>query len=164
MNRIPIKLADGIFTALFSATGLSQLTFPPDQGTPKPDEPIIPAPTPKLQRWVQLTEHALRDVLTGKTPGEIPPLDLSVGTPFQQKVWAALQRIPSGQTRTYSRLAESIGRDKSARAVGSACGANPVPVLVPCHRVVAQGHRLGGFSAGLDWKRRLLAREGVSLT
>ncbi|MCU0771181.1 MAG: MGMT family protein [Verrucomicrobia bacterium] len=62
---------------------------------------------------------------------------------------------------TYGVLAKCIGQPKAARAVGAACGANPVPVLVPCHRVVAASGQLGGFSAGLDWKRRLLAAEGL---
>jgi methylated-DNA-[protein]-cysteine S-methyltransferase len=86
------------------------------------------------------------------------PLDLK-GTRFQQEVWHALLRIPYAQTRSYADLAREIGSPNSARAVGSANGANPVAIIVPCHRVVASGGGLGGYSAGLDVKRRLLALE-----
>jgi O-6-methylguanine DNA methyltransferase len=86
-------------------------------------------------------------------------LDLSSGTAFQQKVWRALQTIPPGQTRSYSWIAKMIGKPRAVRAVGAACGANPVPILVPCHRAVRSDGGLGGFSAGLKWKKRLLEIE-----
>lgn len=70
-------------------------------------------------------------------------------------------RIPPGETRSYGEIAAALGQPLASRAVGGACGANPIPVLVPCHRVLAANGRLGGFSGGLDWKRRLLAIEGV---
>jgi O-6-methylguanine DNA methyltransferase len=87
------------------------------------------------------------------------PLDLSAGTAFQQAVWQALCRIPYGETRSYAWVAGQIGRPRATRAVGSACGANPIPVIVPCHRVIASDGSLGGFSCGLKWKKRLLALE-----
>lgn len=87
------------------------------------------------------------------------PLDLSGGTEFQRKVWRALQTIPYGQTRSYAWVAKKIGQPGAVRAVGAACGANPVPVMVPCHRVLRSDGSLGGFSAGLGWKKRLLALE-----
>jgi O-6-methylguanine DNA methyltransferase len=74
-----------------------------------------------------------------------------------------LRKIPAGQTRSYGEVAQTIGRPRAIRAVGGACGANPVPVLVPCHRVLAANKKNGGFSNGLAWKRRLLAREGVKV-
>jgi O-6-methylguanine DNA methyltransferase len=86
------------------------------------------------------------------------PLDPG-GTPFQRAVWQALRAIPRGATRTYAELARELGRPGAARAVGRAAGANPLPVLVPCHRLLASGG-LGGFSGGLDTKRALLALEG----
>lgn len=92
---------------------------------------------------------------------EIPlDLDPAVATPFRRKVWAALRRIPRGQVRTYGDLAGSIGNPGASRAVGLACGANPVPLIVPCHRVVAASG-LGGFGGGLDLKMALLEIEGV---
>jgi O-6-methylguanine DNA methyltransferase len=89
----------------------------------------------------------------------LPPLDLSAGTKFQQRVWNALLKIPRGQTRSYGDIARAAGNVQAARAVGAACGANPIPVLVPCHRVITTDQKLGGFSAGLDWKRLLLWHE-----
>lgn len=86
-------------------------------------------------------------------------MDLSSGTSFQQKVWRALTKIPFGQTRSYAWVAQKIGKPKASRAVGAACGANPVPVVIPCHRVVASDGSLGGFGGGLPMKRRLLAVE-----
>lgn len=86
-------------------------------------------------------------------------LDLRDGTPFQQKVWEALARIPLGETRSYREIAEQIGHPKASRAVGQACARNPVPLLVPCHRVTAEGGRLGGFSGGLHVKKALLTLE-----
>ncbi|MFN7710391.1 MAG: methylated-DNA--[protein]-cysteine S-methyltransferase [Holosporales bacterium] len=83
------------------------------------------------------------------------------GTPFQLKIWQALRQVELGTTLTYGDLARSIGHPTAARAVGSAVGANPLSILIPCHRVVARGGALGGYHWGLDRKRRLLALEGV---
>lgn len=74
-----------------------------------------------------------------------------------------MTRIPLGQTSSYGELASEIGKPKAVRAVGGACGANPIPVLVPCHRVLAANDKIGGFSSGLDRKFELLKREGVRL-
>jgi O-6-methylguanine DNA methyltransferase len=86
------------------------------------------------------------------------PLDLR-GTRFQLQVWRAVTKIPYGETRTYAQIASQIGNPKATRAVGGANGRNPAPIIVPCHRVVATGGGLGGYSAGLDFKSRLLALE-----
>ena len=85
-----------------------------------------------------------------------------MSTRFQQQLWRAILRIPTGNTRTYGELARALHRPKAARAIGQACGANPIPLIVPCHRVLANGNKLGGFSAGLNWKRKLLKAEGHS--
>ena len=92
------------------------------------------------------------------------PLDLTAATPFQQKVWAVLRGIPHGATQGYQEVARTIGMPRAARAVGQAVGANPIPLLIPCHRVVASDGSLGGFAWGLTWKRRLLQVEGVTPT
>lgn len=87
-------------------------------------------------------------------------LDLDLrGTPFQLAVWREMVRVPFGRTTTYGAIATRLERPGASRAVGLACGANPVPVVVPCHRVLARDG-LGGFSAGIEHKRRLLAHEG----
>ena len=85
------------------------------------------------------------------------------GTPFQCSVWAALRRIPLGITTTYGALAASIGRPRAVRAVGLANGANPVSIVVPCHRVIGSDGALTGFGGGLHRKRWLLEHEGVAL-
>jgi len=89
------------------------------------------------------------------------PLELD-GTPFQKEVWLALAEIPYGETVSYAELASMVGRPNAFRAVGQANGANPIPIVLPCHRVVASGGRIGGYGGGLDMKRRLLAIEGVT--
>ncbi len=86
------------------------------------------------------------------------PLDIR-GTVFQQRVWRALQRIPRGETRTYAQIARAIGAPRAVRAVGSACGANPVALAVPCHRAVRTDGGLGGYAWGLQRKQRLLRME-----
>ena len=83
------------------------------------------------------------------------------GTAFQRDVWRALARIGYGRTITYGDLAARAGHPGASRAVGSACGMNPVPILVPCHRVIASGGRIGGFSGGLEIKTMLLGMEGA---
>nr|MBI3612957.1 methylated-DNA--[protein]-cysteine S-methyltransferase [Nitrospirota bacterium] len=103
----------------------------------------------------------LAEFLAGKRRMLDLPPDLSVGTPFQRKVWRAALRIPYGRVRSYKWIAVRVGGDRYARATGLALGANPVPILVPCHRVVAQDGSLGGFSCGLPAKRRLLTLEGT---
>lgn len=87
----------------------------------------------------------------------VPEIGTLEGTAFQRRVWQAIATIPAGETRTYGELAQAIDRPGAVRAVGSACGKNPVPLFIPCHRVVAARGGLGGFSAGLPWKKLLLA-------
>lgn len=85
----------------------------------------------------------------------------AAGTGFQQSVWSALQAIPFGQTRSYGQLAIDLGRPQASRAVGAANGRNPIPIVVPCHRVIGQDGSLTGYAGGLAAKRWLLAHEGV---
>ena len=87
----------------------------------------------------------------------------AVGTAFQRAVWDALVAIPYGELCSYGDLARAIGRPRSVRAVGAANGANPISILVPCHRVIGQNLRLTGYGGGLDAKRWLLQREGVAV-
>ena len=85
------------------------------------------------------------------------------GTPFQREVWAALRAIPAGETRSYGQVATAIGRPRAVRAVGLANGANPVGIIVPCHRVVGANGTLTGYAGGLERKRWLLAHEAAAL-
>ena len=102
--------------------------------------------------------RAIKNTLHSHSPAKIP-LDWNGATQFQKSVWRALQKIPRGQTRSYTQIARAIGKPKAARAVGAACGANPTIVLVPCHRVIAANGSLGGFSCGLALKKKLLEQE-----
>lgn len=159
---LPIRTADGEFLARYSAEGLCALEFPAGPKAQAAISNAAPIP-PHVRLWHALTVKALARALAGQEAGRLPPLDLSSGTQFQQTVWQALSQIACGRNSSYSQVAHAIGRPKAVRAVGAACGANPIPVLVPCHRVLASDNGLGGFSGGLDWKRTLLAREGVRL-
>lgn len=85
------------------------------------------------------------------------------GTKFQRQVWNVLQAIPFGSTITYSRLSEKLGNPKAIRAVGRANGQNPIPIIIPCHRVVGSNDDLIGYSGGIERKRRLLQHEGALL-
>lgn len=97
-------------------------------------------------------------------PSRPAPLPLApIGTPFQQAVWQALMNIPIGQTMSYGALAQALGNPRAVRAVAAACGANPLAVLVPCHRVIAGNGALTGYRWGLERKRALLEREGGSI-
>ena len=86
------------------------------------------------------------------------------GTPFQLEVLTALQTIPAGETRSYFQIAEQVGRPRAIRAVGAANGRNPLPIVIPCHRVIGADGSLTGFGGGLATKRFLLELEGVQLT
>jgi methylated-DNA-[protein]-cysteine S-methyltransferase len=86
---------------------------------------------------------------------------ITAGTAFQREVWAALRRIPMGETTTYGRLAAQLGRPKAMRAVGMANGSNPVSIIVPCHRVIGANASLTGYGGGLERKRWLLRHEGA---
>ena len=85
------------------------------------------------------------------------------GTTFQIKVWNAIAKIPKGKVRTYKQLAKLIGKPKAARAVANACGQNPYPITIPCHRVIRSNGELGGYSGkgGTQQKKELLKKEGV---
>lgn len=174
--ELPVATADGEFIARYSEKGLAGLEFPqPSHRRRRGDESQIPPASnglvgdsprrllqAKIRGWHRTTAAALKSILAGREPKALPPLDMT-GTAFQKSVWNALRKISLGKTKSYGEIAEVIGRPKAVRAVGGACGANPVPVLVPCHRVLAANKKLGGFSGGLDWKRRLLMRERITI-
>lgn len=157
---VQITTDEGLFTALFSRQGLLCLLFPGDKS--RQTNPML-KPVDVPAAWINKTTAALQKVLAGRKMTPLPPLDLSLGTPFQKRVWDALQQIPVGGTKSYGEVAASLNMPKAARAVGSACGANPIPLLIPCHRVLAANGALGGYSGGLHWKKRLLDREGVKI-
>lgn len=102
----------------------------------------------------------LKAYFSGKLQRFDLPLHLE-GTEFQERVWKALRRIPHGKTLSYAVLAEKVGKPKASRAVGNANGKNPLPIIVPCHRVIAHNGGLGGYTGGLEKKRFLLKLEGL---
>ncbi len=119
----------------------------------------------ELDAFFARAAAAISDYLTHGTRLPAIPYDLAEGTPLQRAVWLAIAKIPHGETLSYSTLAERVGFPRAVRAVASACGANPVPLVIPCHRVVAKDGTLGGFSlGGLEVKQHLLnieARKGA---
>jgi methylated-DNA-[protein]-cysteine S-methyltransferase len=119
-------------------------------------------PTEQLGKRDPRPFPAVIDQLGAYFAGELTTFDLplaAVGTPFQRSVWAALRRIPYGLTRSYGQLAQALGRPEAARAVGAANGANPLGIIVPCHRVVGADGSLTGYGGGVERKRFLLELE-----
>lgn len=104
-------------------------------------------------------QRELEEYFAGRRTAFSVPLCIA-GTPFQMRVWEALQTIPYGQVRSYGQIARQIGRERAFRAVGMANHANPLPIFVPCHRVVGADGRLTGYAGGLEVKRFLLEMEG----
>lgn len=117
----------------------------------------------------ELTERpappALLQALAAYFAGNVAALDTlpvaRIGSDFQRRVWAALRRIPAGETRSYGQLAAAIGRPSASRAVGLANGANPIGIVVPCHRVIGAGGALTGYAGGVERKAWLLRHEGA---
>jgi methylated-DNA-[protein]-cysteine S-methyltransferase len=146
----------GVLTLIASPDGLTHVLFegqePVDVGLPDDlpevdDDPALEAAAAQLDEYFAGDRRAF-DV----------PLDLR-GTEFQRDAWLALARVPYGETRTYGEQAEVIGRPGAQRAVGAANGRNPIPVILPCHRIIGADGSLTGFGGGLDVKQRLLDLE-----
>jgi len=121
----------------------------------------LPSETNMAARHVRAARTAIIAYLQGSVRTFDVPLDLDGQPPFRVKVWKVLQSIPYGRVRSYGWVARKVGKPRAPRAIGGACGANPVPLLVPCHRVIAGDGSLGGFSGGLSSKKRLLKLEGA---
>jgi O-6-methylguanine DNA methyltransferase len=151
--KYEVPTSEGVFMAEMHENRLLSLHFP----SGKSDGPKSVGPA------VRRLRHELEEYLRGERKKFTVPVEPSQGTEFQRKVWRAMRQIPFGKTKSYGELAREIGSPKASRAVGAACGQNPIPILVPCHRVLARNQKLGGFSGGLHWKKRLLALEGISI-
>ncbi len=123
-------------------------------------DPEPPRKEPQALLDAALTQ--LREYFSGSRRAFDLPLDLR-GTPFQNAVWDKLVRIPYGATTTYGEIARSIGKPQAARAVGAANGANPLSIIIPCHRVLGANGSLTGYGGGLEMKAALLRLEGVCL-
>jgi O-6-methylguanine DNA methyltransferase len=155
----------GVFGAALTPTGLGRLTFPA--------EPFGRCES-WARRWAPLAElrrdetalRSLAEQLNAYLEGDLRdfsvPIDMR-GTPFQVAVWQALQQIGYGEVRSYAAVANAIGRPTAVRAVGAANGVNPVPVIVPCHRVIGSNGTLTGYGGGIEMKAWLLRREGIDV-
>jgi methylated-DNA-[protein]-cysteine S-methyltransferase len=160
-----IKTTWGAFGVALSSQGVGCLTFPTES---------LERCEAWAKRWlpearIKRGKKALRPIaaeLNAYFKGELAaftlPLDLR-GTPFQLQVWHALLNVDYGSVSTYTTIAAKIKRPKAVRAVGAANGANPIPIIVPCHRVIGRSGKLVGYGGGLDMKYRLLKLEGVML-
>jgi O-6-methylguanine DNA methyltransferase len=156
---IPTSL--GRWRAVFTDTGLRELSLPGSRhGGAAPALPVLNS---QEGVWGRKFLAALRARLAGK-PVDLPWefLDLHERPPFHLRVWRAMYAIPFGAVRTYGQIAAAAGSPRAVRAVGQACGSNPIVLFIPCHRVVATGGP-GGFGSGLEWKRKLLELEGYTL-
>ena len=160
ITRARLATVRGEFEAVMSETGLCCLAFPNQAGEAAAwvaahlPHALTRSHDPRLIDLADQLNAYFQGCLTRFSIG----LDLR-GTAFQLATWKALQDIPYGQVSSYSEIAAAIERPAAVRAVGAANGANPVPVIVPCHRVIGASGALTGFGAGLEWKRWLLALE-----
>ena len=154
----PVPTEMGVFTAEYSEIGLCRLRFP--RGKKIPTGTTL---SKKQKAWHGKTQKTVQAILIGRVPRALPPLDFSTGTDFRRHVWEMLLTIPVGTVWTYGELARSINQPRASRAVGGACGANPIPLIIPCHRIVGANGKLTGFSGGMEWKIYLLIAEGNEL-
>ena len=155
LNWTEVTVVDGVSVRLVSSdSGLKAIDFAPWRAVEGERQDATP----------MLVEAArqLRAYFAGDLRQFDLPLDLH-GSPFQLRVWKALLDIPYGETRSYLQIAQALGSPAAVRAVGAANGANPVPIVVPCHRVIGSSGKLVGYGGGLPLKKKLLELEG-SLT
>ena len=148
------QIVDGVrLRMVASETGVRAIdfhsTYPVDGSTRNDRQPLL------KEAALQLRAYFAGDLRAFDLP-----LDMQ-GTPFQKRVWSELERIPYGETRSYMQVAVAIGASHAVRAVGAANGANPVPIVVPCHRVIGTNGKLTGYGGGLPLKKRLLELEGA---
>ena len=177
-HRLVVESDVGSFLLEADDTALTRLLLPgswsgsePVGSEPVGSEPVRSGPvgsdmvgSDRAPAHLLEAAEQLRQYLDGERREFDVPLDTEPpGTEFQHRVWFTLAEIPYGETISYAELARWVGRPTAFRAVGQANGANPLPVFLPCHRVVASGGKLGGYGGGLTLKRRLLAVEGHPL-
>ncbi|WP_407946791.1 methylated-DNA--[protein]-cysteine S-methyltransferase [Parahaliea maris] len=157
MNSLTLKTLTfespiGPLQLVSNGRALTAIHFPDQHqpASPAPEDAVLTRAATQLEEYFAGQRRQFDLPLAGN------------GTPFQQCVWQALREIPHGELRSYADIARSIGRHKAVRAVGAANGRNPLPIVVPCHRVIGSNGTLTGYAGGLKIKRQLLALEGVT--
>jgi O-6-methylguanine DNA methyltransferase len=159
--RAEIDTPVGVMRAAATRRGIVRLTLPRESGRGFQAWLARALPDAESVDWLPHLDklrQELAEYFDGKRTEFDVPLDLR-GTPFQLRVWNALLAIPYGETRSYLDVARELRAPRAVRAVGAANGSNPIPILVPCHRVIASGGGLAGYGGGIELKRRLLALE-----
>jgi O-6-methylguanine DNA methyltransferase len=161
-----IETPAGWIVAAGDADSLRELGFPMEDRnsalfTAEADYPSVERGCPEKLRG--LLEHYLRDYFTGRSPATTLPLKLDGLTPFTIRVLEETARIPWGEVASYGEIADRMGSPRAARAVGQALNRNPIPIVIPCHRVITSDNKIGGFGGNLCMKRRLLKLEGVEV-
>ena len=146
MNTKSVSSPIGFFNTVYSEIGLKKLSFTGQSRSGYPKDQ-------KLQKSID-------NFFSNKGLQSLPPIDLQ-GTDFQLLVWNALCSIPRGSTASYQAIAQQIGSPNASRAVGTACKLNPIPLLIPCHRVVKQDQSIGKFALGVKIKSFLLEMESL---
>ena len=136
-----------------SAGAVSRVLLPGDAGQSRIDDTVTAA----------LATQQIAEYIAGERRAFDVPLNLDGVTEFRAEVLRALMEVPYGETTTYGELARAVGRPKAVRAVGSACATNPLPILIPCHRVLRSDGALGGYRGGTEAKRFLLALESIDV-
>lgn len=143
-----LEIPLGTLYLIFHATALVGISFN------KPKEMLLQETDAS-----RLAKEELREFFERRRTEFSCETEFTEGTGFEQQVWRTLSGVPYGETRTYKWLAEEVGKPHAARAVGQALGKNPIPIIFPCHRIIESDGRLGGYSSGIDMKRRLLEIE-----
>lgn len=152
--QYPVDTPEGTLYLTASEQGLTRASWL-DLGLP-----FVANTTPGMNHLLLAAEE-ITQYFDGELTEFTVPLDLR-GTPFQLAVWKAVFAIPYGEVRSYLDIAREIGKPAASRAVGGANGRNNIPIIIPCHRVIASSGQLGGYTGGLNYKRALLAVEGAT--
>lgn len=162
MKYTVFRCGQGWVGALSSSTGLRRLTLPQSSRNEALKALDLPEKAQEAPELFAALSKRLQAYFMGQKTDFPDELDLQQATPFQRRVWEATKRIPCGETRSYIWVAQQAGCPRGARAAGQALGRNPVPIIIPCHRVLASNGKLGGFTGGLKVKESLLNLEAAS--
>ena len=162
MNYTCFKSSFGWVGIAKSSHGISRVVFGKLNEAEVEDCLLLGTKAAKSEDGLSKAVNLLQRYFNGEPVEFDLDLDLQEGTKFQQSVWRATYHIPYGEVRSYGWIARKIGKPLATRAVGRAEGANPVPIIIPCHRVLRSDGKLGGYSAGLHWKPKLLDQEWAS--